>query len=61
MKTAALWFVAVFVSAGGYRLPDTFAPENYRLKVITFLNEDNEGFRFTGKVWISVSDLLHKN
>lgn len=45
----------VLIPALTFRLPETFVPDNYRLKIITFLNEDNQGFRFLGKVWITVS------
>lgn len=53
-----LLYVIVFLSLAlttttfAYRLPKSFHPENYRLKVITHLNEDGQGHRFTGKVWI---------
>lgn len=36
-----------------YRLPTAVTPENYRLEVITHLN-DTEGFAFRGVVWITV-------
>lgn len=36
-----------------YRLPTAITPENYRLEVITHLN-DTEGFIFRGIVWITV-------
>lgn len=36
-----------------YRLPTAITPENYRLEVITHLN-DTEGFTFRGIVWITV-------
>lgn len=36
-----------------YRLPTAVSPENYRLEVITHLN-DTEGFAFKGIVWITV-------
>lgn len=52
----SLIYVIVFLSLAlttfAYRLPKSFHPENYRLKVITHLNEDGLGHRFTGKVWI---------
>lgn len=38
-----------------YRLPKAVTPENYKLEVITHLN-DTQGFRFRGAVWITVSD-----
>ena len=37
-----------------YRLPTSVRPENYKLEVITHLN-DTEGFLFRGAVWITVS------
>lgn len=37
-----------------YRLPTAITPENYKLEVITDLN-DTEGFLFRGAVWITVS------
>lgn len=37
-----------------YRLPTAITPENYKLNVITHLN-DTEGFVFRGSVWITVS------
>lgn len=37
-----------------YRLPTAVTPENYKLNVITHLN-DTEGFIFKGSVWITVS------
>lgn len=49
--------IAIFTISDAYRLPKTFHPENYRLKVITHLDEDGRGHRFTGKVWIAVSIL----
>lgn len=36
-----------------YRLPTAITPENYRLEVVTHLN-DTEGFIFRGIVWITV-------
>lgn len=39
-----------------YRLPGDIIPEKYRLAVVTHMNDD-EGFRFTGKVWIKVRKL----
>ena len=36
-----------------YRLPTAVTPENYKLDVITHLN-DTEGFLFRGNVWITV-------
>lgn len=36
-----------------YRLPTAITPENYKLEVITHLN-DTEGFLFRGSVWITV-------
>lgn len=36
-----------------YRLPTAVTPENYKLDVITHLN-DTEGFLFRGSVWITV-------
>ncbi|XP_055705019.1 aminopeptidase N-like [Phlebotomus papatasi] len=36
-----------------YRLPGDIIPEKYRLAVVTHMNDD-EGFRFTGKVWIKI-------
>jgi hypothetical protein len=50
-----------------YRLPTAITPENYKLDVITHLN-DTEGFVFRGSVWITVRmktstihSILHKN
>lgn len=37
-----------------YRLPTAITPENYKLQVVTHLN-DTEGFIFRGSVWITVS------
>lgn len=37
-----------------YRLPTAVTPENYKLEVITHLN-DTEPFGFKGVVWITVS------
>lgn len=37
-----------------YRLPQTVHPEHYKLEVITHLNDTNDGFRFSGRVWIKV-------
>lgn len=42
------------VAYDSYRLPTTVTPENYKLEVITHLN-DTEGFLFRGAVWITVS------
>lgn len=36
-----------------YRLPKAITPENYKLFVITHMN-DTEGFVFRGSVWITV-------
>lgn len=36
-----------------YRLPTAITPENYKLEVITHLN-DTEPFGFSGVVWITV-------
>lgn len=36
-----------------YRLPTAVTPENYKLEVITDLN-DTAGFLFRGHVWITV-------
>lgn len=36
-----------------YRLPTAITPENYRVEVVTHLN-DTEGFNFRGIVWITV-------
>uniref|UniRef100_A0A336M458 Aminopeptidase n=1 Tax=Culicoides sonorensis TaxID=179676 RepID=A0A336M458_CULSO len=47
-----IFILSSLTTANAYRLPKTFHPENYRLKVITRLNEDGQGHRFTGKVWI---------
>lgn len=70
-KFAALLFVALLLhctSADGdaapideekvydnYRLPTAVTPENYKLEVITHLN-DTEGFLFKGHVWITVRE-----
>lgn len=37
-----------------YRLPQTVHPEHYKLEVITHLNDTNDGFRFSGRVWIRI-------
>ena len=37
-----------------YRLPTSLTPSNYKLEVTTHLG-DGEGFKFDGKVWITVS------
>jgi hypothetical protein len=50
----ALLIAAVNADYEAYRLPKTFHPENYKLQVITHLN-DEKGFKFFGKVWIKVS------
>lgn len=39
-----------------YRLPTAVTPENYKLNIITHLN-DTEGFLFRGSVWITVREL----
>lgn len=36
-----------------YRLPTTFNPEHYKVKVLTHLG-DNDGFKFSGRVWIKM-------
>lgn len=41
-----------------YRLPQTVHPEHYKLEVITHLNDTNDGFRFSGRVWIKVGSLV---
>lgn len=43
-----------------YRLPTAVTPENYKLEVITHLN-DTEGFLFRGSVWITVSNIIALN
>lgn len=40
-----------------YRLPTAVTPENYKLEVVTHLN-DTEGFVFRGLVWITVSAVI---
>lgn len=40
-------------SYDSYRLPTSITPENYKLEVITHMN-DTEGFVFRGSVWITV-------
>lgn len=40
-----------------YRLPTAITPENYKLEVVTHLN-DTEGFVFRGIVWIMVRNVL---
>lgn len=42
------------VTYDSYRLPTSITPENYKLNVVTHLN-DTEGFIFRGSVWITVS------
>lgn len=46
------------VSAPGapnvFRLPEHIHPLHYKLRIVTHL-DDEEGFKFTGKVWIKVS------
>lgn len=37
-----------------FRLPKHVQPINYKLRIVTHLG-DEEGFKFTGKVWIKVS------
>lgn len=49
----------IFASSENYRLPTSLKPEHYKLEVLTHLGDD-EGFKFTGKVWIKVSDRLQK-
>jgi hypothetical protein len=39
-----------------YRLPTAITPENYKVEVITHLN-DTEPFGFKGVVWITVRTL----
>lgn len=43
-----------------YRLPTAITPENYKLDVITHLN-DTEGFVFRGSVWITVRTKIKLN
>lgn len=38
-----------------YRLPRTVHPEHYKLEVITHLNDADDGFRFSGRVWIRIA------
>lgn len=37
-----------------FRLPEFVHPLHYKLRIVTHL-DDEEGFKFTGKVWIKVS------
>lgn len=37
-----------------FRLPQNVHPLHYKLRIVTHL-DDEEGFKFTGKVWIKVS------
>lgn len=37
-----------------FRLPEYIHPLHYKLRIVTHL-DDEEGFKFTGKVWIKVS------
>lgn len=39
-----------------YKLPLAIQPRNYKLEVETHLGDD-EGFRFRGRVWITVSKI----
>ena len=73
MSRVAVFIFALFLSHGAYadleeapgddkmydsyRLPTSITPENYKLEVITHLN-DTEGFIFRGVVWITVSEVL---
>lgn len=44
------------IAYDSYRLPKSITPENYKLEVITHLNDtESEGFLFRGIVWITVS------
>lgn len=36
-----------------YRLPTSFNPEHYKVKVLTHLG-DSDGFKFSGRVWIKM-------
>lgn len=39
-----------------FRLPQNVHPLHYKLRIVTHL-DDEEGFKFTGKVWIKVSTI----
>lgn len=42
-------------SSSNYRLPTSVHPEHYRVEILTHLNDDDQGFKYYGKVWIKVS------
>lgn len=51
-----LLFVTVRgTSSSNYRLPKSIHPEHYRVEILTHLNDDDQGFKYYGKVWIKVS------
>lgn len=41
--------------AESYRLPNTIYPAHYKLKVLTYLDDPEHGFKFSGSVVIKVS------
>lgn len=45
--------------AESYRLPNTIYPDLYKLKVLTYLDDPEHGFKFTGDVAIKVSLFLN--
>lgn len=51
---AAIAEEVVSSSANIFRLPENIHPLHYKLRIVTHL-DDEEGFKFTGKVWIKVS------
>lgn len=42
-------------SNSNYRLPKSVHPEHYRVEILTHLNDEDQGFKYYGKVWIKVS------
>lgn len=48
------------VAENVFRLPANIHPLHYKLRIVTHL-DDEEGFKFTGKVWIKVSGVLDGN
>ena len=40
-----------------YRLPSNVKPENYRVEIETHLDEE-QGFKFNGREWITVSGIF---
>lgn len=43
-----------------FRLPEYIHPLHYKLRIVTHL-DDEEGFKFTGKVWIKVSTKVFRH